>query len=106
MHRKSVTFRCSNCLRIYPYGFHLTCERCGGLVDPVYDLDRATLFDSDNPLSRYFALVPVQDERSLARVSIGFTPCIHARRLGSRIGLRALFLKDETRHPTRTTKDR
>ena len=34
------------------------------------------------------------------------TPLIHAKNLGDVIGHPKVYLKDETKHPTRTTKDR
>jgi threonine synthase len=73
--------------------------------DIEYDLDRVELHDSPNPYLRYRDLLPVRDP-SLFPPDAGTTPTVHATCLGERVGLPWLYLKDETRLPTGTTKDR
>ena len=80
------------------------CAVCRGALDAIYDLSVVGISDDADPLRRYAGLLPL---RSAARwLGEGNTECIHAERLGARIGLEALFLKDETANPTRSTKDR
>jgi len=76
------------------------------MVDIEYDLDRATLHDSDNPLERFFDLLPLENSASLPPVDMQFTPCIHATNLGDYLGMPSLYLKNESVLPTGTTKDR
>ena len=45
-------------------------------------------------------------DRDLLPSDAVFTPTVHAKRLGAALGLPYLYLKDETRLPTGTTKDR
>lgn len=71
-----------------------------------YDISRVRLRNSANPLQRFFDLLPIRDEANLCWLGEGNTPTLHARRLGEFLGLRNLWLKDETRNPTRSTKDR
>lgn len=104
--QKEVRLRCVRCGESYPFGFLLRCPSCNGLVDPVYDLEKARLLDSSRSLERYFYLTPLQKLSSAFSIGEGNTPCIHARRLGTHIGLERLYLKDETSNVTGTTKDR
>jgi threonine synthase len=103
---KRVTHRCVKCQREYPQGFHTFCEDCGGMMDVHYDLERARLRDSLNPLERFFDLLPVERPESLLPQDMRYTPCVHAERLGAALGMPSLYLKDETVLPTGTTKDR
>ena len=103
---KRVVHRCVNCGKTFPHSFTTVCDRCNALVDIGYDLDRATLYDSDNPLERFFDLLPLESSASLPPVDMRFTPCIHATNLGDYLGMPSLYLKDETVLPTGTTKDR
>ena len=54
---------------------------------------------------RYEELLPVSQSFAV-RLGEGGTPLIHARRLGERLGIKNLYLKDETRNPTASFKDR
>lgn len=96
---------CAVCGRTLGDGFHPFCPDCGGMADVQYDLARVVLHESSNPFVRFRDLLPVA-EASLLPADAAFTPVIHATRLGAAIGLRRLYLKDETRLPTGTTKDR
>lgn len=97
--------RCVVCGREFTAGFHPFCDACGGLVDVYYDLDNLELVNSPNPYIRFSGLLPVSELRDCFPAA-AYTPMIHALRLGREFGLDRLYLKDETGHPTRTTKDR
>jgi threonine synthase len=103
---KAVVHRCVNCGKTFPHSFTTVCDRCGAMVDIEYDLDHATLHDSDNPLERFFDLLPLENSASLSSVEMQFTPCIHATNLGDYLGMPSLYLKNESVLPTGTTKDR
>ncbi len=55
---------------------------------------------------RYRELMPIFDGETPVSLGEGFTPLIHARRLGASIGLDALFIKDESLNPTNSFKAR
>jgi threonine synthase len=76
------------------------------MVDVHYDLDRARLHASDNPLERFIDLLPVERAESLLPQTMRYTPCVHAVRLGAALGMPRLYLKNEIVLPTGTTKDR
>jgi len=60
------------------------------------------------PLSvwKYKELLPVVNEKNIVSLKEGGTPLIKSRRLSKHLGLKFLYLKDETRNPTASFKDR
>lgn len=104
--RKTVTLECTNCKRSYSYQFLLKCPHCDGMINPVYDLANATIHDTQSPLERYFDLVPIEDTDSIVYLGEGNTPTIHAKNIGKIFGLENLYLKNETKNITGSTKDR
>ncbi len=81
-----------------------------GILDVGYDYDRARL-DWPAPHAagagvwRYQALLPIP-RPAKPLLAVGDTPLISAPRLARRLGLKSLWLKDDTRNPTRSFKDR
>jgi threonine synthase len=57
-------------------------------------------------LERYGRFLPVTDATPPLTLGEGSTPLVHARRLGSALGLRRLYLKVEGQNPTGSFKDR
>jgi threonine synthase len=55
---------------------------------------------------RYRELMPLFDGEAPVTLGEGFTPLPHAKRLGARLGLRRLFIKDESLNPTNSFKAR
>jgi threonine synthase len=97
--------RCARCKELQAEAYSPFCQRCGSLTEAYYDIQRVRLRDSDNPFERYFDLIPVLDKDLLPKTA-KMTPTVHAKTLGELLGLRHLYLKDETAHPTGTTKYR
>lgn len=96
---------CTACDRLSAPGYHSFCD-CGGMIDVRYRLDRARLHPSANPYRRFADLLPLVASQDHLPQDAGYTPLIHAQRLGKRLGMPWLYLKDETALPTRSTKDR
>ncbi len=103
---------CRECSRRYPAEAIFVCEHCFGPLEVRYaenGLSGQALRDriSHGPASiwRYQDLLPVPrvPEWDLAP---GCTPLVRAERLGQVLGLRNLYLKDDTRNPTWSFKDR
>ncbi|MFY7067650.1 threonine synthase [Nocardiopsis changdeensis] len=87
------------------------CPTCDGAIDAVHDLASVSTAEGppqkgENPLQRYFDLLPVRDRNSLKWLGEGSTPCFTAEKLGERIGMSRIALKNESENPTRSTKDR
>jgi threonine synthase len=57
-------------------------------------------------LWRYFELLPVHSRQSVVSLGEGWTPLLAAPRLGARLGVRRLYVKDESRNPTGSFKAR
>lgn len=104
---RQAAFRtvCTGCGRRLDDGFVPFCPVCGAMADVTYDLDAVRLRDDPNPYRRFIDLLPVADAGLLPRQAT-FTPTVPAERLARALGMSRLFLKDETRLPTATTKDR
>ncbi|MBI2835861.1 MAG: threonine synthase [Acidobacteria bacterium] len=90
---------------------HHLC-RCGAPLLVRYDLQAAsawskdTLRDREPNMWRYGELMPLFDDEQPVTLGEGFTPLIHARALGSRLGLPSLYVKDESLNPTNSFKAR
>jgi threonine synthase len=103
--RASYRTFCTGCADTLADDYYPFCPQCGAMSDVSYDLERVQLQDSTNPYYRYIDLLPVTDPRLLPAAAT-MTPTVEATRLGTRLGLSRLYLKNETVLPTRTTKDR
>jgi threonine synthase len=92
------------------------CPACGEGLDVDYDYERARsliagrgLAERPNNIWRFEELLPIVSRGAQARVGefSGQTPLIRADRLGAELGLRNLYLKDDsTNRPTLSYKDR
>lgn len=93
------------------------CKQCAGLpgdpgvLDARYDYAAAKAsLGSETAasagLGRYAALLPPLPERGAWALQPGDTPLFEAPRLAAELGLARLWIKDETRNPTRCLKDR
>jgi threonine synthase len=97
--------------RLDPRERHHLC-RCGAPLLARYDLDaarrwpRESLQDRAPNMWRYRELMPLFADESPVSLGEGFTPLIHATRLGARLGLDGLYVKDESLNPTNSFKAR
>jgi threonine synthase len=110
---KVEELRCRECGRSYPAAPGNVCEFCFGPLDPIYDyekiargLDRAKIAAGPLSVWRYADLLPVEDGVPRVDLGAGFTPLLKADRLGSELGIRNLYLKNDTANPTHSFKDR
>ena len=55
---------------------------------------------------RYEEVLPAPDEAGPVTLGEGFTPLMHARRLGAALGMKRLYVKDESANPTNSFKAR
>jgi threonine synthase len=85
---------------------------CGAPLLARYDLDAArawkkeSLVGRESTMWRYRELMPLFDEEQPLTLGEGWTPLLHARRLGKELGLERLFVKDESLNPTNSFKAR
>ena len=92
---------------------HRTCAECAKVLYPRYDLraagrelPRESLIGRPASMWRYFEVLPVRDEASVITLGEGFTPVLKAERLGREMGLRDVYIKDESINPTASFKAR
>jgi len=104
---------CSKCDRRYEPGLVLHLCECGAPLFARYDLEHAAkemrpgrLALREPTLWRYLEVLPVADPAARVSLGEGFTPLLSARRLGSRLGLPRLIIKDEGGNPTGSFKAR
>ena len=90
---------------------HHLCT-CGAPLLARYDLNaarawkRESLKERESTMWRYRELMPLFDGETPLTLGEGWTPLIHARRLGEHLGLSRLFVKDESLNPTNSFKAR
>ena len=101
---------CIDCGAVHALGYRLQCDKCRGLLELVYDLDRLR---RDGPgglrgagLWRYAAVLPIADPAHRVTLGEGATPLLDCPRLARQLGVRRLTLKYEGPNPTGTVKDR
>jgi threonine synthase len=103
--------QCHLCKTRYPATASYVCEKCLGPLEPVYDyaaiaLTRAEIERRPKNLWRYRELLPIEGEPRTGFNS-GFTPLVRCDRLAERLGVRELYIKDDSvNHPTLSYKDR
>ena len=111
---KTYALACSICGRPYEGdGAERSCPQCGGQLEPVLDLAsraaEAAAAVTDGCRSGvwdYRPLLPVEGLTSVVTLGEGRTPLIPSGRLARRLDVGELLLKDETRNPSGTYKDR
>ncbi|MGC8661109.1 MAG: threonine synthase [Nitrososphaeria archaeon] len=105
---------CSRCGKVYdPKEGQVMCEHKDlGRLDIFYDYEKVkesltaqSLAKRSRDTWRWKELLP-SHERYAVRLGEGGTPLIRATRLAEKYGLKELFIKDETRNPTGSFKDR
>jgi len=69
-------------------------------------LTRESLHTRAADLWRYREVLPVEDEQNIVSLGEGWTPLLHAPRLGKELGLSNLYIKDESQNPTQSFKAR
>jgi threonine synthase len=110
-------YRCSLCGKTYRLDeIQYTCPADGGNLDVVLDYnyiqqhtEPETIFSSrDASLWRYLPLLPVADPQALGTPlrAAGWTPVFRPPYLAQIHGVNQLWIKDESRNPTASFKDR
>jgi threonine synthase len=105
---------CSACGTRYSAGeLHNVCTACGKPLLVRYDLSRASRSLTRASLSsrradmwRYREVMPVESDANVISLGEGWTPLLHARRLGESLGMIRLHIKDESLNPTQSFKAR
>jgi threonine synthase len=98
--------QCSMCGWNHAPDFVLVCPECGGALEANLRLAGAKVREHPDPARAYMDFLPLDSDRWLDDNAMMHTPCRVAPTLGTAIGVPRLWVKDESVHPTGTTKDR
>jgi threonine synthase len=109
--------KCRECGRSYPSSPVHVCEFCFGPLEVDYDYEairarvtRARIEAGPKSIWRYADLLPLElgpDGEPPVGQAVGFTPLVRARNLGEELGVKELYIKnDSVCHPTWSFKDR
>ncbi len=107
------SLRCHLCHATFPAEALWVCQHCLGPLEVAFDypaisrlVSRASIESRPKSLWRYRELLPIAGEPQTGMHS-GFTPLVRADRLAARLGVRELYIKDDSvNHPTCSYKDR
>mgnify|MGYP002078382995 FL=1 len=105
--------KCRECGREYPLTATHVCEFDFGPLEVAYDyhrikksLTKATIQSRTKSMWRYRELLPVANDPTVG-LQAGFTPLVKADRLAKVLGIRELWIKNDTvNYPTLSFKDR
>jgi threonine synthase len=104
--------KCKECSTAYPLEARYVCERCFGPLEVAYrELGadpaelRRRIQAGPHTLWRYADFLPLEGPARSA-LPTGWTPLVRADRLAERLGLREVWIKNETANPTHSFKDR
>jgi threonine synthase len=103
------SLRCRECGKEYEPQFRYVCEECFGPLDVIYrelSVNRHTFELREKTYWRYFELLPIADKNNVVSLNAGLTPLQVADKLGEKLGLKNLFIKNDSVNPTFSFKDR
>jgi threonine synthase len=109
-----LSLMCRECGTEIPVSPTHVCDLCFGPLDVRYDyaevarrVSRESISAGPPSIWRYRDLLPVElDGDEPVTLGEGFTPLVHAPNLGEVLGLRNLYIKNDTMNPTNSFKDR
>ena len=106
----AAALACRACGHRIDLAAEFACPQCFGPLEVAYDFGRVTREEIERgPASiwRYRSLLPVPtDVDAHPNMDPGFTRLVRADRLGAELGIRNLWVKDDTGNPTHSFKDR
>jgi threonine synthase len=106
----AVGLACRECGTAVELGLHYACMECFGPLEVAYDFGTVTRADIESgpeSIWRYRQLLPVPDDvADRPNLSPGRTQLVRADNLGRELGMRRLWVKDDSGNPTHSFKDR
>jgi len=106
---KIKSLQCRECKKEYTPTFRYICEECFGPLDVRYDFPQVTkntFANREHTYWRYHELLPIESKSNIVSIGAGLTPLIKADKLGERLGLNNLYIKNDSVNPTFSFKDR
>ncbi len=106
----ATALSCRECGKTSALGPHYACDECFGPLEVSYDFPRLTRADIEagpHSIWRYAPLLPVpRDIASRPTTEPGCTRLVRADGLAAELGMRRLWIKDDSGNPTHSFKDR
>ncbi len=106
---KIKSLQCRECKKEYTPTFRYICEECFGPLDVQYDfpqVNKNTFANREHTYWRYHELLPIESKSNIVSIGAGLTPLIKADKLGEKLGLNNLYIKNDSVNPTFSFKDR
>ena len=105
--------KCRECGHHFPVAPTHVCEYCFGPLEVDYNypeiakaLTKEKILKRPETMWRYRELLPIDHEPTVG-IQNGFTPLVHAKNLAKALGLKEVWVKNDTvSHPTLSFKDR
>ncbi|MET8863381.1 threonine synthase [Nonomuraea sp. NPDC004580] len=106
----AVALSCRECGARYPLGPSFACQECFGPLEAAYDFGQVTreqIASGPANIWRYRALLPVPaNVTEKPNMNPGWTKLVKAGNLGRTLGIKSLYVKDDSGNPTHSFKDR
>jgi len=106
----ATALSCRECGHTRDLGPWYACEECFGPLEVAYDLpplNRAAIESGPHNIWRYASLLPVPADVAVApNTEPGCTRLVRADNLAKELGMRRLWVKDDSGNPTHSFKDR
>jgi threonine synthase len=108
---KKIILKCRECGREYPPTNTYACKECFGPLDVIYDygsikLGKGSFTTRQKNLWRYFELLPISDSSKIIDLGAGYTTLQKSGALAKTLGLKNLYIKNDSVNPTFSFKDR
>ena len=104
-----IFLQCRECKREYEPTFKYICDECFGPLDVKYNfpsVNKQTFSNREKTYWRYFELLPIEQKSNIVSIDAGMTPLTRAENLGKALGLKNLYIKNDSVNPTFSFKDR
>ncbi|MEM2911670.1 MAG: threonine synthase [Candidatus Bathyarchaeia archaeon] len=105
------SLKCRECKSEYSPKRISACEKCFSPLEIVYNLnaieiDHKIIEKRPPNIWRYHELLPIKDLTIAVDIGAGFTRMRECKNLAKKIGVKRLYVKDDTANPTGSFKDR
>jgi threonine synthase len=112
--KKTYSLLCVACRQIADEKkSHTHCLKCGSPLEAIFDIkeigkriDIVNLRGAGAGIKKYAELLPVNKFEDDLSLQEGNTPLYHAEKLGPKLGMKNLYVKNEGANPTGVFKDR
>ncbi len=106
-----ISLVCRECGRDHGHVLAYACEECLGALEVRIDfgevgVSKSKISSRNKDLWRYREFLPILDESCIVNLGTGYTPLLRADSLARAIGVKRLYIKNDTANPTFSFKDR